>query len=84
VSLSSYLVILEGGQRGLVASVDVTTGDLLMLLPALSFLEGTFQEAPEPEDLQMSMLENGLTAPMRRVLDAMYIPDEAVTPATKV
>ncbi|GAX74990.1 hypothetical protein CEUSTIGMA_g2436.t1 [Chlamydomonas eustigma] len=74
---------LDGGRWGLVASADVTTGDLLMLLPALSFLEGSFQEAPEPEDLQMAMLENGLHAPLRKVLDAMYIPDEAVTQATK-
>ena len=47
------------------------TGDLLLLLPALAFLEGSFQLAPEPEDLQMAMLEDGLSAPIRRVLDAM-------------
>ena len=42
-----------------------------MLLPALSFLEGGFQSAPEVEDLHVAMLEDGLSAPIRRVLDAM-------------
>ena len=30
-----------------------------------------FQSAPEPEDLHIAMLEDGLAAPVRRVLDAM-------------
>lgn len=42
-----------------------------MLLPALAFLEGELFTAPEPEDLHVALLEEGLTAPQRRVLDLL-------------
>ena len=67
------LTLSRTGRRCLAATSAAVTGDLLLLLPALAFLEGSFQQAPEPEDLQMAMLEDGLSAPIRRVLDAMSL-----------
>jgi hypothetical protein len=44
----------SGTRLALHTTSPVTTGDLVLLLPALAFLEGSFQQAPEPEDLQVS------------------------------
>jgi len=62
---------VDGVGSRLVASGPVDPGTLLLLLPALAFLEGEFGSAPEPEDLHVAMLEDGLSAPVRRVLAAM-------------
>eukprot|EP00198_Chlamydomonas_reinhardtii_P004244 XP_001693580.1 predicted protein [Chlamydomonas reinhardtii] len=44
-------------------------GDLLLVTPALAFVEGGFNELPELEDLHAAMMEDGPTPAQRRVMD---------------
>lgn len=43
----------SGKGRGLVTTSGALMGDLLVLSPALGFVEGAWGEAPEVEDLQV-------------------------------
>ena len=46
-------------------------GDLLLVTPALAFVEGGFNELPELEDLHAAMMEDGPTPAQRRVMDVL-------------
>ncbi|KAL6759033.1 hypothetical protein V8C86DRAFT_2583575 [Haematococcus lacustris] len=63
---------IPGKGNGLVTTEAVTPGDLLFMAPAVAFLPGEWQQAPEPEELHMSLMESGLTAAQRRVLDQLH------------
>ena len=64
--------MLAGRGRGLVMSEPCGAGELLLLSPALSFLETEWGEAGDAEDLAEAMMEEGLRPAQRRVLDMLY------------
>ncbi|KAG2443569.1 hypothetical protein HXX76_001920 [Chlamydomonas incerta] len=57
-------------------------GDLLLVTPALAFVEGGFNELPELEDLHAAMMEDGPPPAQRRVMDVLegLRPDPAAAP----
>ncbi|MEW5304558.1 MAG: hypothetical protein WDW36_007161 [Sanguina aurantia] len=59
------------GQPRLVATEEVASGELLALSPAVVFLEGAWGEAPDSEDLQASLIEDGLSPAQGMVLHLM-------------
>mmetsp|Transcript_5502 Transcript_5502/g.9537 ORF Transcript_5502/g.9537 Transcript_5502/m.9537 type:complete len:658 (+) Transcript_5502:2-1975(+) len=69
---------IPGRGRGLVATQETDMGELLVTSTALARLPGAWQKLPpEPEELHMSWLEDGVTAAQRRVLDVLYDGTEA-------
>ncbi|KAG2497143.1 hypothetical protein HYH03_004734 [Edaphochlamys debaryana] len=60
-------------QPVLCATQDMLPGDLLLVTPALGFVEGGFQTVPELEDLHAAMLEDGPSPAQRRVLDMLEV-----------
>ncbi|KAG2452321.1 hypothetical protein HYH02_003345 [Chlamydomonas schloesseri] len=58
-------------------------GDLLLVAPAVAFVEGGFNEVPELEDLHAAMMEDGPSPAQRRVMDVLegLRPDPAAAAA---